>query len=346
MDGLVCRRARVLAAALAVAALADVALAAVAAFRAPFPVRVELGAPTAYRNLYIHVPMAWSSYMLFGLATLFGILYLARRDERYDRYTLYSVIIAEAYGFATLISGMAWASESWGAAWNWDPRETGVLFLLLGYLGYFAVRSNISDPERRRLVSSSYAVAAFTLVIISFASAYVTESLHPTAEQTREFIGSGSVGAYFGPKITLATLTALLMIAATPRLASCRAGFLKAAGALAVVVGVASAAALAAPYLTGKPVRVVSASLGQDGSIEALTLEGGRVVSFATPVPSPVKPAVGADGKPSILGHLVLVEGGRVRVVTHWSVAFNLALYSLLLGILMLSLHKISRVRA
>ncbi len=341
-----CRRTRLLAAALALVAIADVAWASAAAFKAPFPVRVDLGAPTAYRNLYIHVPMAWSSYLLFGLALVFGILYLARRDPRYDRYTFYAVILAEAYGVATLFSGMAWAKESWGAAWSWDPRETGVLFLILGYLGYFAVRSSISDPERRRLISSSYAVAAFTLVLISFISAYITESLHPRAEQTRQFVEAGSVGMYFGPKIMFATITAVLLLAVTPRLRDCEAGYLKIAGGIVLAVGIASSLALVSPYLTDSPVRVLDARLTPDGLIESLTLTGGRVVNFNPPIPSPVKPATAADGEPSILGHIVIVEDGYIRVVTHWAVALNLLFYSSVVGLLMLAAHKLSRVRA
>lgn len=346
MDSEACGRVRLLAAVLALVALADVAWASVAAFKAPFPVKVDLGAPTAYRNLYIHVPMAWSSYLLFGLALIFGILYLARRDPRYDRYTFYSVVLAEVYGVATLFSGMAWAKESWGAAWNWDPRETGVLFLILGYLGYFAVRSSISDPERRRLISSSYAVAAFTLVLISFISAYITESLHPRAEQTRQFIGAGNVGMYFGPKIMLATITAVLLLAVTVRLRDCEASYLKLAGGLVLLVGIASTLALVSPYLTDSPVRVLDAKLAPDGSIESLTLSGGQVVDFNPPIPSPIKPPRAADGQPSIIGHIVTVEDDTVKVVTHWAVALNLLFYSLVVGLLMLVAHKLARVRA
>lgn len=339
-----CGRVRLSASVLSAAALASAGLAALSAFTAPFPVRVELGSPTAYRSIYIHVPMAWTSYLLFGLALVFGVLYLARRDPKYDSLTFYSVAYGEAFGVATLVSGMAWASESWGAAWSWDPRQTGVLLLILGYLGYFAVRGSVGDPERRRLVSSSYAVAAFTLVILSFASAFIAESLHPTPEQTRLYIGGGSVGPYFGAAVALSTLTALALLAATPGLRECRVGLLKAAGVAVILLGAAAAAALAWPYLTGSPVRVVAAELADGGSsIGSLTLSDGRTLSFNPPIPSPIVPAVAPDGSPSILGHTVVVEGGSVRVATHWTVAFNLLLYSLLLGGVMLLAPRVSR---
>ena len=106
----------------AAASVAFAAVAGAAALEAPFPLTVELGAPTAYLNLYIHVPLAWTAYLLFAVSAGAGLAYLARRRVGLDRLSLAAAAAGEIYGLAALATGMVWASESWGAPWSWDPR--------------------------------------------------------------------------------------------------------------------------------------------------------------------------------------------------------------------------------
>ena len=77
--------------------------------------------------------------------------------------------------------------------------------------------------------------------------------------------------------------------------------------------------------------RVVDAKAGEEG-IYALVLSDGREITFKEPVDSPVKPVILPDGRPSIIGHLVRVEGDSVTIVYHWSTSFSVALYSILVA--------------
>jgi len=337
-----CRR---LLAVLLVVALVDYGVAVAAAFRAPFPTSVPLGTPTAYRNLYIHVPLAWGAYLMFAAAMVTGLLYLARRSEKYDRLTLGLVTVGEAYGVATTVTGMAWAKESWGAAWSWDPRQTGVLLLLLAYLGYYAIRSSIPDPERKRLVSAAYAVAAFSMVPLSFLAAYMFESLHPSFQQARGFMWLGSVSAYFVPRIIgvalVGFLLAQIIAKATARDPTCPRRSLMLAGAGFILLGVIAAGALLTPYLAGDPVRVTGVEITGDGLVAAVNTTGGTL-TFDPPIESPVQPPT-ANGTPTLTGHLVVVEDGGLRVVVHWSVAWSLLVYAASIGGLLVAAGIISR---
>ena len=322
----------------------DVATAAYGVLRGPFPVAVTLGAPTAYLNLYVHVPLAMTSYLVFGVALVSGILYLWRRDERYDRLTYSAVIVGEIYGVFTIVTGMAWASESWGAAWNWDPRETGVLLLVLVYLGYFAVRQSIPDPERRRLVSNAYAVAAFSMVPLSFAAPLIFKSLHPSFKQARSFMWTGSTALLMGARILLAFATGLLLVALNYlcRSSGCPGRPLQAAAVVLAVWGIIFATLLASPYLSSSPVRVVNAGLDGD-AITWVKLSNGTTITLSPPQESPVKPARTPGGEPSILGHIVVVKNGRLVIVRHWSAAFNYAAYTLLLASALLAAAHVGR---
>ena len=317
-----------------VLAVADLTYAFMAAQNAPFPSRVPLGAPSAYRNLYVHVPLAWGSYLMFFMAMVAGLFYLTRRSEKYDRLALGFVTVGEAFGVGTIVTGMAWAKESWGAAWSWDPRQTGVLLLLLAYLGYFAIRSSIPDPERKRLVSSAYAVAAFSMVPLSFLAAYLFESLHPSFQQARSFMWLGNVAMYFVPRIIAVAivggLLALIIARARAGDPTCPVRHIRLAGLGLALLGAIFALYTALPYLTSDPVRVVNATLTGGGLIESITTTRGTLV-FEPPLESPVKPAV-FNGSPTIIGHLVVEEDGGVSVVVHWSVAWSLLVYGLAIG--------------
>jgi len=338
------RRVDLLYALAVVLVAADVGLSIYAVYRAPFPIRVNLGTPTAYFNIYLHIPMAWATYLLYTGAFVSALIYLLRGGEKWDRYVQAFITLGTVYAVFTLISGMAWASESWGAAWSWDPRETAVLLLLLAYLVYFALRSSIPDPDRAATLSAAYAVAAYSMVPVSFVAPRLVESLHPTSASFGNFMGRPDVMAVFGPKVVLASIVAVLLAYLyAERLRGVPAPrWVRYAGVGFVVLGVAVGLAVAAPYFGGGVERVAAAKLDENGRIVSLTLVGpggNRTVEFDQPLPSPVQPPV-YEGRPTIVSHLVRVEDGRVVVVRHWSVALNAAAYPVIVGVVLLLLSR------
>lgn len=158
----------------------------------PYPASVPLGDPSAYKNTYIHVPIAISSYVLFTVGVFYSLLYLRGKNNRYAEKSYMYISLGLVFATLTLIQGSLWAKESWGTYWNWDPRETGVLLLWFAYLVYLAIRRSISDKEKMLRVSSAYAVAAYIMVPFSFALPYITPSLHPRVQETSRMIGGES----------------------------------------------------------------------------------------------------------------------------------------------------------
>ena len=342
------RESKLYAAAAALAAL-DFLLGVYAALRAPFPARVNLGSPTAYLNIYLHIPMAWASYLLYTGAFVSALAYLVRGGEKWDRLVQAFITVATVYAVFTLVSGMAWASESWGAAWSWDPRETAVLLLLLAYSVYFALRSSIPDPDRAATLSAAYAVAAYSMVPVSFLAPRLVESLHPTSSSFGNFMGRPEVMAIFGPKVLLSSITALLLAyLAAKRLEGAEApGWARLVGLGFIAAGITAGLALAAPYLRGCVDRVVGVELTDTGLVKGVKLVAHGAVNLPKPVPSPVlvytngsASPVFSDGTPVLLNHLVCLSGGRIVVVRHWSVAWNLAAYAVIIGLVFLMLSR------
>jgi heme exporter protein C len=78
------------------------------------------------------------------------------------------------------ITGSIWAKASWGAFWNWDPRETSIFVLLLIYAAYFALRSAIEEEDKKAALSAVYSILAFaTVPFFIFIIPRIYDSLHP-----------------------------------------------------------------------------------------------------------------------------------------------------------------------
>ena len=334
MTGSVGRLVGVLAALLIVDALVS----AYAVLRGPYPAFVTMGSPAAYLNIYIHVPMAMASYALYTGAFVSALLYLTRRRQVYDRYVVGFLVVATAYAAYTLVSGSLWAAESWGKAWNWDPRETGGLLLFLAYLVYFALRASIADPDRAPVVSSVYAVAAYAMVPVSYAAPRIAESsLHPTKALLQGFMQDPTVRAIFYSKILLALAIGLLSAHIYARGAGANAVLarrLKLAGAAAGLLLAVVAAYMALGYLGGTVTRVYGVFPAEKGVLITVRLNGEFVnLTYTGPVG---KYLVG--DKVALQGHIVRLGSTANGVVSELSVLrpscviANTLLYGLLVS--------------
>jgi succinate dehydrogenase / fumarate reductase flavoprotein subunit len=100
--------------------------------------------------------------------------------------------------FAVLATttGSVWAKFNWGSFWNWDPRQTSIVVLLLIYAAFFLLRSAIDEPRRRARLSSVYAIVAFVSVpFLMFVLPRMLTSLHPGGKGD-----PGGVGPLLSPQ--------------------------------------------------------------------------------------------------------------------------------------------------
>ena len=306
-----------------------------------FPLQVPVGPPTAYLSIYIHVPAAWTSYILFTASMISAVALLARGNLGLDRHVYSFALVGLVFAGLTLLTGSIWAKDSWGSYWNWDPRQTGVLLLFIAYAAYLVLRRSISDPERAVRVSASYSIAAYAMVPLSFIAVRIAESLHPTPEETRAFFSRPEVLQIFGLKAllvpALGILSALVIARAGTRatLSASKAFYVPPIVVLAV--GLAGALQILGDYAS--PTFVVLNATLAGGKIASLTLSDGRSLYFDPPIDSPLEPPMTSDGKPSIVSHIVSLDGG-LRIVVSWTVAANMVIYSLGVSLLLLAVLR------
>jgi heme exporter protein C len=143
------------------------------------PTIVEQG--QAQRIFYLHVPLAWVALYAPFFSALSGLLYIFRRDERFDVWSLANARLAFLFALGALVSGMLWGSIEWGTYWRWsDARLMSFFVLLLTLAGYFLVRWYTEDPRKQAIYSAVMALLASLAALLTwFAIRVIEPDLHP-----------------------------------------------------------------------------------------------------------------------------------------------------------------------
>ncbi|MCL5110470.1 MAG: cytochrome c biogenesis protein CcsA [Chloroflexi bacterium] len=131
------------------------------------------------RIFYFHLGSAITAFLAFGVTFVAGLLYLARRERRWDAIAAASAEIGIVFCSLVLVTGPLWAKPAWGTWWTWDPRLTTTLVLWLIYVAYLMLRSAMEDPSRRALVSAVFGTVGFVDVPIVFMSIRWWRTIHP-----------------------------------------------------------------------------------------------------------------------------------------------------------------------
>ena len=97
------------------------------------------------RIIYIHVPAAWMSLVIYGLITVSSILFLLTRHPLFHLVSQTGSHCGAVFTLLTLCSGCLWGKPMWGTFWVWDARLTSVLILLFIYLGAIRFHSLSAD---------------------------------------------------------------------------------------------------------------------------------------------------------------------------------------------------------
>jgi heme exporter protein C len=164
---------------LGVAALVSVAAAAIVGL---LVVPADLNQGDAQRIMYVHVGSAWVAYLSFGVTALAGLVWLWRRDPRFDAMALAGAEIGVIFTACAIWGGMMWGKPVWGVYWQWeDPRLTTTALLLALYVGYLLLRRLTDDPGRRATRAAVVGlVAAVDIPIVHFSVVW-WRGLHQTA---------------------------------------------------------------------------------------------------------------------------------------------------------------------
>jgi heme exporter protein C len=121
------------------------------------------GGDTA-RAVFFHVPSAVLSSVCYFVGMFFaaGYLFTCRyRSLDIDARSAISMELGFLFCLLATITGSVFAGMQWGVFWNWDPRETSIVVMLLLYAAYLILRGAMAEnPTARARISAVYAIVA------------------------------------------------------------------------------------------------------------------------------------------------------------------------------------------
>ena len=132
------------------------------------------------RIFYFHVPLAWLAFLAFFMVFLFSILYLVKRDSKFDRVASSSAEIGVVFTSLALIAGSLWAKPVWGVYWVWEPRLTATLILWTIYVAYLLVRSYVPNREQGARFGAVIGIVGFLDVPIVGLAILLWRTDHPS----------------------------------------------------------------------------------------------------------------------------------------------------------------------
>ncbi len=124
----------------------------------------------AQKIFYFHVPLAWVAFLAFFVVFLGSLLYLWKRERRWDVLAHSSAEVGVIFTTLVLFAGSVWGKSAWGVWWTWDARLTTTLILWLIYISYLMVRSYaISEAQGARFAAVVGIVGFIDVPIVALA---------------------------------------------------------------------------------------------------------------------------------------------------------------------------------
>ncbi len=132
------------------------------------------------RIFYFHAATAWAGTTALFVCFLANLLYVWKREQKYDWLGVSTAEVGLACYTVVLITGPIWAHPVWGIWWTWDARLTSTFVLWLLYVSYLLLRSLVEEPDRRALLSALFGIFAFLDVPLVFFSIRWWRTQHPS----------------------------------------------------------------------------------------------------------------------------------------------------------------------
>ena len=131
------------------------------------------------RIFYLMVPMGWLSLLSFLIIFIGSILYLVKRQSKWDTLAYSSAEVGIVFTTLALITGSIWARPIWGVWWTWEPRLTATLVLWFIYIAYLVVRSFATEESRGARFAAVVGIIGFIDIPIVALATTLWRGIHP-----------------------------------------------------------------------------------------------------------------------------------------------------------------------
>jgi heme exporter protein C len=136
----------------------------------------------AYRIIFIHVPAAWMSMLIYVAMAFWAALGLAFNTRLSGMMASALAPTGALFTVIALWTGSLWGRPTWGTYWVWgDARLMSELVLLFLYFGFMALQAAIDDPRRADRAGAVLAIVGVVNIPIIYYSVQWWNTLHQGA---------------------------------------------------------------------------------------------------------------------------------------------------------------------
>jgi heme exporter protein C len=135
----------------------------------------------AYRIIFIHVPAAWLSMVIYVAMAFWAVLGWVLRTRLSSMMARALAPSGALYTAIALWTGALWGKPTWGTWWVWDARLTSELILLFLYIGFMALQAATEDQSRGDKAGALLALVGAVNVPIIYFSVTWWNTLHQGA---------------------------------------------------------------------------------------------------------------------------------------------------------------------
>lgn len=130
------------------------------------------------RIMYVHVPSAWLTMVVFLFTCIFAVAFLVTNKPVFDLLVESTAEVGVVLSILLQATGMLFAKPTWGVYWDWDPRLVSTTVMMLSFMGVLSLRAALDDPERRATWTSVGAILATTSMGVTYMSVRWWRSIH------------------------------------------------------------------------------------------------------------------------------------------------------------------------
>lgn len=150
------------------------------------PAARGFSSPESARLVVFHVPCAMVAVIAYIVSAVYAVAYLRKGSAIDDEKSAISAALGLLFTVLATVTGMVFARVQWGSFWNWDPRQTSILMLIMLYAAYFMLRSSIPGQIARARISAAYSImAAVIMPFLVIVLPRMMASLHPSDTLTQ-----------------------------------------------------------------------------------------------------------------------------------------------------------------
>jgi len=131
------------------------------------------------RLFYFHVPAAMASFVACFVGGIAAILYLVKRENRYDDVSLACNETVVVFGLVNIVMGTLWAKPIWGIWCTWDAKLTSAFLLLFLYAAYLVIRP-AAPVEHRAVVCAVVCILGMADVPMVYMANRLFRTQHPS----------------------------------------------------------------------------------------------------------------------------------------------------------------------